>query len=177
MTERLVPYNLGETAVSGELENLLGYRAFFEDVDRSGTGVKAELSGMTVEAVWVKNESGGNLSGGQIVLWDTGSTYDHGKAVNAAGDDVHGIGVVDPDVTTVSNDTHFWLIVKGPTKVRYDGSASLAIRDELCTAASGNTREYVFGTDDADSRFGVSLAAKTSGSAGDKFRALVDFTV
>jgi len=177
MAERLVPYELGQTAASGELEGLLGYRGTFEDVDRTATGVKPKNSGMTVIAQWVKNESGGALLPGAPVNWDTGGTYGPGQAVagNAADPERKCAGIVDPDIPVagVADNDHFWLIKSGPTRVRYDGSANFIVADEFKSDGSGNVDEWVSGTDDENERLGFVIEAKAAGSAGDLFKVLL----
>lgn len=179
MTDRLVPYALGKTSGSTtELPHLAGYRALFTDDDPTTGPDGAATTAMTVEAIWVRNESGGALNPGAPVTWDT-SNLGPGLSIGGnAADDAKTVGVVDPYVSgTVADDYYFWLIVKGPTKVRYDGSSSLTVGTEIKSAGSGNVSLYTFATDDADSKFGVTIEAKTSGTAGDLFRAVIDCSV
>lgn len=172
-------YPLNKTAAASETEHLLGQQGVFRDIDLNDTSaIKPTKSAMDVKAIWVKNESGGALNRGELVGWDVGTTYGPGKAVGAAvGDDVRPVGIVSPFIPTagVADNEHFWLITEGPTYASYDGAGNIVPGDELCTAAAGDFREYVFGTDDADSRFGVALATKTSGSSGDLVRVLCHF--
>lgn len=173
--ERKVSYELHQRAAAGELENLLGYRAYFQHKDNDAVGVKPVLSEMVVEAVWVRNETGGQLTEGTICEWDTGTTYGPGRAVKTvAGDEEAGAGVVGPG-RTVEGDEHFWLIRKGPCKFQYDGSANIAVNDPLATAASGDVKEFVLGTDPFHAFAGRALEAISSGDAGDLFKGYADF--
>lgn len=167
-------YSLGKTAASGENEHLLGQVSIHKDVDYASTErIKPELSAMNVVARWVKNESGGTLNPGESCTWDTGSTFGPGKAVGGEGAAGSVCGFVDPYVSSVANDQCFWLIEEGPTKVCYDGSASLAINDPLATAASGRVAEATLGTTETAYVIGRALEAKSAGSADDLFRAYV----
>lgn len=163
--------------------DLLGREYYFEDLNLGGTtgsNAAPKLTGIKIVAIPVVNNTGGVLLSGHVCKFDTGSTYGPWRGVNAkAGDDEHGDGVVAPYLPSagVPDGKVFWLVRQGPCLLQYDGSATIAISDHLMTAAAGRTREFVEGTDDEDSRFGRALAAKTSGSAGDTFRALVYFTV
>jgi hypothetical protein len=165
-------YPLGKTAASGENEHLLGQPGVFKDLDLDSTErIKPELSAMLVHCVWVKNETGGALSPGESVTWDTGATYGPFKAVGAQGGASAIAGFVDPYVTTVADNEHFWLVQEGPCKALYDGSANLAIGDKIATAATGRVAEATLGTTDVAYTVGVKIdAAKTSGSADDEIR-------
>ena len=181
---RANPYRLGQTASSGELENLLGQCACFEDIDYSSTeAVKPLLTGMDVWARWVKNESGGALTPGTCVVADTGATYGPGKAVGAAA--VSGTtvanGVVDPYIASagVANDAHFWLIYCGPCKFKFTTGTALTVGAVLQLGAAGRVELYDVGTPAIAAnldRCGRALAAVASGTADDTlFRGFADF--
>lgn len=176
MAERQHPYKLGQTAISGELTDLLGYRAFFNDFDYSATGAKPVLTAMTIEALWVKNSSSGALLPCEIVTWGTPGTIVTAKAdaLDVAA------GVVDPYIPAagVADGEHFWLIVSGPCKVIHAGNDTITAAEDLVTGASGRVDEFVptdTAAKDAAARFGVAMAAPADNNAGTKFRALVDF--
>lgn len=87
-------------------------------------------------------------------------------------------GVVSPFIPSagVAQYETFMLVTKGPTKVQWDGSASFATKGlRMATAATGRVRLYDPENDDPFHMIGQNLATKTSGSAGDLFRAYVDF--
>lgn len=151
----------------------------FRDYDLSGVGDadKPLLSAMEIEAVLVVNNTGDVLTSGTAVKWDTGSTYGPRKAVSAkSGDGDIVNGIVPPYLPSggIPDGDFFFLITKGPCLVQYDGSANIAISDKLSSAATGYLREFVPGTDEDTELAGVALAAKSSGSAGDTFRAFVN---
>lgn len=168
-------YPLGKTAASGELEHLLGQTGHFLDMNYgSSERVKPLRSQMLIKARWVKNETGGALNPGESVTWDTSAAYGPGKAVGAEGSNAAIAGFVDPYVSSVADNEHFWLIEEGPTEVRYDGSANLAIGDPLATAANGRVAEATLGTTETAYVVGRKIeVAKTSGSADDLIRAYV----
>lgn len=173
MVERLVPYGLGSIALADELPSLLGYQAFFIDDDKDTVGAKALLTGMTITALWVKNDSSGTLAAGDVCTWKSGYA---GTRVGAkAGAIVRGAGVVDPYVGSsgVAAGKHFWLIIKGPCDLKTDGTA-ISAGNQLMTGATGYVQPYVSGSEQAVSRCGIALAGAAA-VAGTKFRALVDF--
>lgn len=146
MSERLVPYDLGTTAVDGELDHLLGYEAKFTDFLKSATGVKTQRSGMTVKALWVKNGIAGTVAPKMCVTWTAGSA---GTVIGAlAGASEKIAGVVDPYVSgTVAQNAHFWLIVDGPCEVVTDGSETISAGSPLVVGGSGKV-ELLDGTGD-----------------------------
>lgn len=144
MSERTIPYGLGESAVAGELDHLLGYRAYFQDVAAgSGTGAVTENSGHVVEAIWVKNDDTVALTPGLGLIWDTAA--DIGKDVKKAGDDVMWAGIASHKLpaTGAAVGENFWMIVKGPTQVQHDGDATGVVKGDLIVAGdAGQAKEY-----------------------------------
>jgi hypothetical protein len=173
MVERLVPYDLGSIALADELPHLLGYRAFFSDVDKDTTGAKTMLTGMTIEAVWVKNADTTAVMPGRVCSWKAG--YAGTQIDDYCGALGKGAGVVDPYVGSsgVAAGKHFWLITKGPADCRGDGT-SITAGNQLMTGATGYVQPYASGAEQAVARMGVALA-NCAASAGTLFRALVDF--
>jgi hypothetical protein len=125
------------------------------------------------------NASGGALAGGKLVRHDVGATYGPGKGVGivSAGVEVGLAGIVDPSLGTagVPDGETFLLIVGGPTWARYDGSANIAIGDDIVSTAAGRFIEYLTGTHDQGARLGKALAVKASGSADDLVRVRLRF--
>lgn len=136
MSERTHPYGLEYVATNGELEHLLGYRGYFQDVaSGSGTGAVTENSGQVIEAIWVKNTRGSALSPGYGLIWNT--SEDIGKDVTIAGNNAMWAGVVSHRIVgTVADDENFWMIVKGPSKVVHDGNDTV-VKGSLLVAATG----------------------------------------
>lgn len=176
-----MPYgNLGDLRSVLDVNDAqqLGVRRTHKCTDYSTTPFQF-YSAEPVEAIWVQNKSGGTLAKGIRVGWNNGAdTLGPGRSVGAAvGDETRAAGVVSPWIkdTTVAANKGFWLIVKGPTKVGYDGSATIAIGSPLGGAATGWTKLHVEVTDPELSFMGYALEAITSGAAGTLFWARVNF--
>lgn len=180
MAERLVPYEMGTTAIAGELTNLLGYRGTFNDFDYDGTGAIQQVSGMTIVAVWVKNGSGAALLPGEIATWGT-TSGDAGTIVGAKAAALSvAAGVVDPFLPAagVAANKHFWLVVQGPTQVIHAGNDTITAGESLVVATNGRVDEFVptdTAAKDAASCFGWAIDTPANNNAGTKFRALVNF--
>ena len=155
-------YRLGEKAVAGELESLLGTVREFTDVNYSAIDSQRKLlSGRRIKAMWVKNDSGGALNPNECLTWKSGlaGTY-VGGVTGAAGT---GVGAVDPYVTSVANGEHFWMLIEGPGKARSAGSISAnAI---LIPAATG---EVTTVTNDAAGSLSACGRAVTAATAADQ---------
>ncbi len=177
MTDRLIPYDLGTTALADELPHLLGHQAIFTDADKDSTGAKAMLTGLPIVALWVKNSASATLAAGDVVTWSAGYA---GTRVGAkCGSLAKGAGVVDPYVGSagVTDGRHFWLIVKGPCDLKGDGT-SISAGNALTTdngSATGYVQPYASGAEQAVARCGIALE-NCAAVAATKFRALVDFT-
>lgn len=177
------PYRLGQTAVSGERENLLGQIGCFTDQDRTATGVFPETSMMLTYALWVKNERGSAALPGEVVIWDTGSTYGVGRATgaNVTSATTAAAGVVDPFLPTagVADNAHYWLIFRGPCKFLFTTGTTLAVGDVLLAGASGRVTKYDITSAAAQANFdrcGRALAAVDTAIASDtKFLGYADF--
>jgi len=141
MSERLHPYGLGQTSDAAELTHLEGYRGLFTDYASKSYGAVAQLTGGTVEAIWVKNESGGVLLPGACTTWNIANVGKGVAASPASGKTI--IGVVDPYIPAagVADDDHFWLVVKGPAKIISNGAGILTNGDYVSNAGSGKVVE------------------------------------
>lgn len=158
-------------------DGLLGLRYPFEDLDYSLTGVKKKLSNDVVEAILMRNESGGALAAGTLLKWDTGSTYGPPKAVGgAAGATDNAIGCVDPWISSaVPNDSFFWMIVGGPTKLLFTTGTALTVGIALLNAASGRAGKFTNGSSDATYKIGFAAEAVADSVANDTlFRAVLN---
>lgn len=133
------------------------------------------------EAVLVINKSGGTLARGRRVLAHTNAVYGPGVAVGGlagVGNSAPFAGVVNPFLAaaTVAADASFWLIVRGVTKIGYDGSASLSVGDKLAPAANGCVKEYDYDTEVLEDFCGYAASEITTGSEGDLFWAYLKST-
>jgi hypothetical protein len=138
-------YKLGETAVAGELDTLLGMVVEFDDCNYSSNAATRKLnSGRRIKAMWVKNDSGSTLNPGECLTWKSGyaGTY-VGGVTGAAGT---GVGAVDPYVGSagVTTGRNFWMIIEGPGTAR--SGAAVAANAIIIPAATG---EVVTVTNDA----------------------------
>jgi hypothetical protein len=166
-------------------ESLLGQCTEFVESGYDGyVAADSPVSQFGVKARLVKNTSGGALTPGAIVKWDTGSTYGPLKGVggNAVADTSLGIGVVDPRLSSVAANDIFWLITYGPTKVLSTTGTAIAIGDTIALGAAGRAIKYDAPGSDTTTgnrdRCGVALEAVGSGVASDTlYRAFVDFRV
>lgn len=128
---------------------LLGQRGrFLDDNLGSSLAVKPSLSQHPIEAILVKNTSGGTLAAGTIVTWATDSTYGNPKAVaGTAGATSYAAGVVNPYIASaVPANGFFWMIVEGPCKFLFTTGTTLAVSDALAVAASGRVAKATIGT-------------------------------
>lgn len=120
---RTIMYELGQTAVADELDQLLGTEVEFPDLDYSLAPQNRVLrSSRRVKAIWMKNDSGSTLNPGEVLTPKSGTPHTEvGGVTGSAGT---GVGAVDPWVTSVADGLHFWMIVEGPAKARAAGSIS-----------------------------------------------------
>lgn len=161
-------------------DQYLGQEGVVEDLDYGSTTVnRQKLSNEMVHVKVVKNVSGGALLPGSMFSWDTtapASEVGPGKAAGAAVASAGAItvaGVVDPYLPAagVPNGSYFLAVIEGPCKFRWDGTSTFAVGSAVVSASTGGRALlYAAGTHDAGSRVGISMAAKSSGSAGDLFR-------
>lgn len=166
-------FERGTTRSGTERPHLLGRRGRFDDVSApGGYGTQQVLSGMEVETIVVKNDSGGALSPKKLVKWKAGGVGTLVGAVTSAGDRV--AGVVDPFLTAdVPNGSMFHLIVKGPTTVlAHDNAITAGIG--LVSQGSGRADGYTINgdADDALAYFGVSTQASSAQDAS--IRVVID---
>lgn len=175
MTRINAPFERGTTRSGTERPHLLGMRCYFPDETEptGGNGVTKVNSGMEVEAVVVKNNSGGTLAPKSVVTWEAG--YEGTQVDSLAGSLDRGAGVVDPFLdSAVADGEQFLLIVKGPTTVlAHDGS--LTAGTGLITAAAGRADGIAADgdSDDALAYFGTAKVA--SAAQDDDVSAVVDF--
>jgi len=158
-------------------DSLLGTIKEFEATDLSAVGPnRGRLHGRKIVAMAVKNESGGTLSAGQIVLHST-STEGVGEGVGAATSAAAvAEGVVPWCITgTIADDANFWLIKKGYCKFLSDGGNDVAAGALVQPAASGRVSAHTAGTNDIYccgkmiEAIGAVADAKVAGIADFKF--------
>lgn len=180
-TQNANPYGMGKTYPSGSQEHLLGGENQFPDIEgRDSHGnLKDPETGLLITAIFVKNESGGTLAAGTAVT-SGASTNGPIKAcgVAAAGGTSQVVGFVDHLINgTVADDDHFWMVVRGPTKVLSTTGTAIAKRDNLTLGASGRVVKQP-GTLTAQSNFdyvGEADEVVATGDASDTlFRAFVN---
>lgn len=168
-------FERGTTRDGDERPHLLGARCYFQDVTQptNGTGVTKVNSGMEVEAIVVKNNSGGTLAPKAIVTWEAGYEGTQVDALSTAG--ARGAGVVDPFLTSaVPDGEQFLLIVKGPTTVlAHDGSITAGTG--LVTQAAGRADGYAANGDSDDALAYFGTAKVDSDAQDDDVSAVVDF--
>lgn len=120
---RTIMYELGQTAVAGELDELLGTEVEFPDLDYSLAPQNRVLrSSRRVKAIWMKNDSGGALNPREVLTPKSGAPVT--KVGGVTGSAGTGIGAVDPYVSSVANGHNFWMIVEGPGQARSAGAIS-----------------------------------------------------
>lgn len=168
-------FERGTTRPATERTHLLGYRCYFDDVEKNnGNGPTKVLSGMEVETIVVKNDSGDTLAPGAIVLWKNGlaGTQVDGLATAAA----KAAGVVDPFLNAaVPDGEQFHLVVRGPTTVlAHDDAITAGLT--LVTQGSGRADAYAADGDSDDALSYVGRAIEASTAQDDKIRAVVDFS-
>lgn len=151
MNTLLLASNLNE--VGTEIpDSMLGQRRFFRALDYSAVGTnKPVLHGSLIEAIAVKNESGGALTPGEIVIHST-STQGVGEGCGAeTSGTVVAMGVVPWCIKAagVADDENFWLIKKGYCKFLSDGGDDVAAGAFVCSAASGQVTVFTPATTDA----------------------------
>lgn len=168
---QFAPFRRGRTWTSMPAE--LGHQKSFPDKDW-GSDPATTYTNTDVLCVLCKNTSGGTLTRGTIVKFDS-STPALFKYVNAtAGAGERGDGVVDEYVGSsgVASNAFFWVVRKGNTQLTTSTSASIAVKDALRTAASGKVVEDSVGMGYAVCGYALEAVA----ASATLFRAYVDFT-
>lgn len=140
-------YDLNQTDANGAHDHLAGKEGWFLDVNYASTeAVKPILTQMKIKARWVKNDSGGTLAANTQVAYKSGY---FGLRVGALG----GVsperpdGVVNPYAgATIADGSWFWMIVHGPCKLISDGASTIALTDQITSAASGKTKKVANAT-------------------------------
>ncbi len=164
-------FPLGQKGSTTEIPLSVGMKQCFKNVNYSQQGVQDLVSGGEVEAILVKNRSGGALSRSTAVTWASGFAGT-GAGVVTAGV-APAAGVVDPYLTTtVANGELFWLIRKGIVPVR--SSAAITANAIIVPTSDG---EFVAQTVDA-AGVNAKCGRMVEAAAGaDEFKlAFVDFT-
>lgn len=164
---------IGKTNVVTQ-ELSLGQRCEFPDCDYAAQGVKPELSGMMIEAVLLRNDSGDVLLPSEGIIY---STKDPGAEAGAQwGADSHGHGVVDPFLPAagVADGETFLCFTRGPVKVIHAGNDTIVKGDALETGAAGRVDKYASAAGKSTARLGIAMETPANNSAGTKFRALID---
>lgn len=175
MSQRASSSELAKFGIQPADKTVLGQIKWFDDKTPNSSGgiIATQHSNWAVEAILVVNNSGGLLLPGRRVIWDTSSTYGVGLGVGTyAGDDVAGAGIVSHLVasTGVTNGSTFWLIRKGPCKVRADGNA-FTHGNEIRAGASGQAKSA------AGTKIGIAAETFADTDADDFVRAFVEFTI
>jgi hypothetical protein len=114
LPKRGYTYHGGTPANIDSSKAIEGHPMAFADDYPDGPGVRIKRSDDVVEAILVRNVSGGTLLGGRQVRWKTGQRRRQVDGyTNATAGEV--AGVVDDQLpsTGVANNDLFWLIVKG----------------------------------------------------------------
>ncbi len=123
-----------------------GLPVTFYDYDPDDRGDK--LSGMEVHAICCRNDTGGDLVGGELVTWTTAFV---GRRAGAKATDIsptEGVaGVVDDFLAasgghaavTVADGDLFWLIQKGPCRVLAQDSEETIAAGKYFTAEVGES--------------------------------------
>jgi len=138
---------LDEVDTAGAYNHLLGKVVEFEDRNWASTDpIKPLLSGMTIKARFVKNDSGGTLAKNLIVAWKSGYVGTRVGGLCAVSP-ARPCGVVTPYAgATIADGANFWMIVSGPCNVVSDGAATIAITDQITPAGSGKIKKVASGT-------------------------------
>lgn len=126
---------------------LLGQVRHFESIGAPGNGISSPYSGEPIEAMLVKNESGGTLNPCEIVNWGSTLGLHRGVGAETSGAAV-AAGVVPWGVSSVPNGSTFWLIRRGYAKVLSDGGDDAAVGALVQPAASGQVSVHSAGTND-----------------------------
>jgi len=147
MTQMQAFIGLDQVDTTGAYEHLLGKEVQFEDRNlASSEAMKPLLSGMTITARFVKNDSGGTLAKNLAVAWKSGYVGTRVGGLCAVSP-ARPAGVVTPYAgATIADGANFWVIVRGPCNVVSDGSATIAITDQITPAGSGKIKKVASGT-------------------------------
>ena len=161
---------LGYKVSSPHQDGLLGRKFKFADTTLLSDGTEVTLSGMEVEAVWVKNVGSTSLSPGTQCNWSSvGTTVD---GLSSATDNP--AGTVDGSLSSaVAQGEKFLLITDGPTKVLSGASYSAGAR--LKSAANGKTIANPLSSV-AELSCGFGRAIEAAGASDQLKRALVSHT-
>lgn len=158
---RTIMYELGQTAVNEELDQLLGTEVEFPHVNYSlAPQNRVLLSSRRIKAVWMKNTSGGVLNPNEVLTPRSGfAGTEIGGVTGSAGT---GIGAVDPFVSSVPANNYFWMIVDGPGRAR--SGAAISANAILIPTSTG---EVVTVTNDAAGSLSACGRAVTAAAGAD----------
>lgn len=151
MSRNFAQYGLGDVVASGELTNLYGQHAMFEDRNLNSTErVKPLKTGIPVKAIFVKNGDASAITPRLAVKWDSG-TDEIGTTVVPAGDGDRPCGFASPYMPSAgaAAGEGFFIIVDGPAEAISDGGSTLAVTDIVVTAASGKVNKQTAAPADA----------------------------
>ncbi len=167
------PLPLGQKATLGEYQ--LGSKHIFQDWSATPVGgVRQVATGVPIEAILVRNNSGGAVTPGTIVLWDTANVgLQTGTITGAAG---VGAGMVDPFLpagTTVANGEVYWLIRKG--RVRGTSGAAFSTGAQLIPNSAGKFITMTADVAGISARCG--RACEAAGAADESRFVYLDFQV
>lgn len=146
MSQMEVIFDLNQYDTTGSHDHLAGLEREFLDRNYASTArVKPVLTQHRIRARWVKNDSGGNLTARSTCNYKSGYI---GTRVGQAGavSPQRPDGVVNPYAGTIPDGAWFWMIVHGPCELISDGASTIAITDNITSAASGKTKKVADGT-------------------------------
>lgn len=156
---------LGQYDVLKPDDNYLGTVRKFMDKDWSVPDGVALRSGCWITAVYVKNDSGGELTKSLGVKFkDTALGLSLG---GLSGADGRCDGVIDPFLpgTGLPNGSYGWIIVSGPCDVVI-GTSGVSQGEAIQTAASGKFIALTDGNTYASGRAGIANAAISQDATG-----------
>lgn len=142
-------------------ERALGQMGKFQDTDASAVDFLNTASGMTIEAIYVMNDSGGTLAPGLGVTYKAGYAGTRVGGLHAANGRCD--GVVDPKLpNAVPNGSYFWLVTCGPIQVEI-GAGGVTAGAVLQTLANGKFGAGTAGTNPVG-HSGIVITAAADGS-------------
>jgi hypothetical protein len=162
--------NLLKTGEAGELPHLLGQfgRFLYEDPVQTH-GVKPQTTHQKVEAIWLKNTSGGTLAEKLLTQYEAAAV---GRQTDAlAGADETPAGAI-PAVGAggVLANYGYWAVVRGPTTLT--AGAAISAGDGIKCGADGKAAVAVPATDAEGTRIGRAVTA--AAGDGNEFEAVLD---
>ena len=142
-------------------ERALGQVGTFQDTDASSVDFTNTVSGTTIKAIYVMNDSGGTLAPGLGAVYKAGYAGKRVGGLHSANGRCD--GVVDPKLASaVPNGSYFWLVICGPIQVEI-GAGGVTAGAVLQTLASGKFGAGTAGTNPVG-HSGVVIDAAADGS-------------